>query len=328
MKGGGDGGAREPADGVLVVDKPEGMTSFAVVDRVRRWLKTRKAGHCGTLDPFATGVLVLCLNQATRVADQLAGQDKSYRFVVTLGVETDTLDKTGQAIWTYQGPPKTEDQLKEALESFRGSLVQQVPRHSAVKVGGKRLYQLSRKGVEVERPRRPVEIHRLDLLEYRWPRACLQALCSKGTYIRQLASDLGARLGCGGFVSELRRLASGSFTLEDAVSLEELPSLRAEGRWKNKLISLNRALAHLPAVQVEDERVLKLLRDGCLDPRWEASHERDLPTGEGPVRLMAAGDRLVALWWRESKEKKEDRLRRGSRSCQGSGRQRRLRVFR
>jgi tRNA pseudouridine55 synthase len=302
----GNSGDKAPAaaspktvNGVLVLDKPEGITSFAAVDRVKRILKVKKAGHCGTLDPIASGVLVVCLNQATRVAELLIGQRKRYRFTLRLGAETDTLDRAGEVVQEYEGPPVDFGQVEAALEPFRGSFEQQVPRYAAVKVDGRRLYKWTREGVEMERPSRGVEIRELELLDYRWPEARLEVLCSKGTYIRQLASDIGARLGCGAYVSELQRLASGSFTLEQAVTLDELYRLRSTGEWTDRVLDINRALGHLPSILVSDPGFLQKLGDGHLDPDWEVAH-RPLYAGTmEPVRLLDPDGRLLALWWPE-----------------------------
>lgn len=287
-------------NGVLVVDKPEGMTSFSLVAKIRKRLRLKKAGHCGTLDPFATGVLVIGVNQATRIADQLSLQDKLYRFSIRFGIETDTLDKTGQIVRTYDGPAVPKDALLAALREFTGSCTQKVPRYAAVKVRGKRLYELARNGVEVDRPARQIVVHDLQLIHYEWPEAQLEVHCSKGTYVRQLAADIGRMLGCGGHVKDLRRLASGSFDIGNSVSLEELEQTAADGRWKTQLISMNDALAHLPEISIEDERVLKNLYNGHLDPEWETSRRGRFNQQSGPVRLLAGGDQLAALWWPQS----------------------------
>lgn len=311
-------------NGILVVDKPEGMTSFAVVAEVRKRFKFKKVGHCGTLDPFATGVLVLCTNQATRIADQLTGQDKQYQFTLFLGIETDTLDKTGEVVGTYSGPLKTEEEIREALDRFRGTYLQRVPRYAAVKVQGRRLYDWTRRGIDVELPQREVHIYRLDLVAYQWPEARLEVHCSKGTYVRQLAYDLGRMLGCGAHVSQLRRSVSGLFRIEQAFSLNELREMRSGGSLREKLISLNDALSHLPSLSVTEEEAVKRLHNGYLDPLWEAEHQADFPAWKDPVRLVTKDGRLLALWWprphrTETEETSPDSSQEGS--------VRRLRVF-
>ena len=284
-------------NGVLVLDKPEGMTSHSLAARTKKLLGLKKVGHCGTLDPFATGVMVICVNQATRIADLLSLQDKLYRFSIRFGIETDTLDKTGQVVRTYNGSPIREEELLVALGKFSGPYRQQVPRYAAVKVQGRRLYELTRKGIEIELPVRDVAIHHLELLGYEWPEAHIQVHCSKGTYVRQLVSDIGTMLNCGAHVNELRRLASGPFEIAKAISLEELQKVAVNGTWETKLISMNEALAHLPKLLIEDERLLRNLYNGHLDPEWEANSRGQLAQKSEPVRLLAAKDQLVALWW-------------------------------
>ena len=286
--------------GVLVLDKPENMTSFSVVSRVRKSLGVKKVGHCGTLDPFATGVLVICLNGATRISDQLSLQDKLYRFSAHFGLETDTLDRTGQVIHTYSGPFISEQELLETISGYVGPYHQNVPRYAAVKVQGKRLYDLTRKGIEVELPSREVFVHQLKLLGYTWPVAVMEVHCSKGTYVRQLAADIGRELGCGAHVTALRRLASGSFGIGEAISLEELQRVsKISAAWQAKVVSLSEALAHLPALMIEDQQILSGLANGHLDPAWQSGNRRHLSGNKTPVRLLASSGHLLALWWPE-----------------------------
>jgi tRNA pseudouridine55 synthase len=294
---------RLAVSGVLLIDKPPGMTSFAAVSRVRNRLHLAKVGHCGTLDPFATGLLILCLNQATRIVDQLLVQDKAYRCTLHLGVETDTLDHTGKVLRHYAGALPDEGDVRRVLTDFCGSHVQQVPKYAAVKVQGRRLYAWTRDGVEVEPPRREVHIHRLELLGYQWPEAQLEVRCSKGTYIRQLASDIGEILGCGAHLNQLRRLASGLFHIHEAIHLDDLEALGENSSWREKLIPLSSALNHLPAITVTHPQVLAALQDGHLDPAWEVQHQQGLlPDRPGAVRLVSEHDQLLALWWPQAPE--------------------------
>jgi tRNA pseudouridine55 synthase len=296
------GGAKQSGEtsisGLLLLDKPAGITSFAAAARVRRLLRVDKVGHCGTLDPFATGLLLICINQATRAADQLLVQEKTYRCRLHLGVETDTLDHTGTVTNVYQGDPCREDDLREVLAFFRGRHEQSVPRYSAVHVQGRRLHQLTRQGVDVPLPRREVEIYRLDLMEYDWPEAILEVHCSKGTYIRQLAADIGQRLQCGAHLNQLRRLASGRFHLDRAISLEHLEAAKDPVQWLAEVIPLYAALEHLPAIVVNDQEVLECLRHGQLHVGWETAQRMQLgPHGTYPVRLANSNQKLLALWW-------------------------------
>jgi tRNA pseudouridine55 synthase len=290
----------DPSDsisGILVVDKPEGLTSFAVVRKVKEALRLEKAGHCGTLDPFATGVLVVCLNQATRIADQLSEQDKVYRFTIQLGMETDTLDRTGRVTRIYEGQARSEGELRCSLDHLMGSLTQEVPRYAAVRVQGKRLYEWSRRGIEVTRPKREIAVYRMELLAYRWPEATLEVRCSKGTYVRQLAADIGGLMGCGAHVTGLNRVASGPFRVEHAISMETLEETVERSCWRRKLVSMSEALSHLPAVRIEDQGLLGRLRVGNLDREWEAENQKRFEGCSQAVRLLSGEDQLEALWW-------------------------------
>lgn len=299
-------------DGVMVVDKPEGLTSFSVVHRIRRSLGIKKVGHCGTLDPLATGVLLVCFNQATRISELLSSQDKRYEFQVRFGSETDTLDKDGQVLRTYGGPPCSGFQLENILDRFRGSYLQETPRFSAVRVQGRRLYDYARKGISVEPPRREVRIYKLELRTFQWPEATLEVHCSKGMYVRQLASDIGRTLGCGAVVTGLRRLASGRFGIEDSVRLEELERAARDGCWQEAVLSMDQALEHLESFVVRDRDVLKALSCGHLSTSWETRMRETVRNPKCPVRVLAEDRRLAALWW----------------PSQGAGRKSRLQVFR
>jgi tRNA pseudouridine55 synthase len=291
--------------GILVVDKPCGVSSALITARVKSVLALRKIGHTGTLDPFATGVLVLCLNEATRVADQFIGLNKTYLAALRFGEETDTLDKTGKLVRTSEMVFSKED-LLSALGLFEGPCRQKVPRFSAVKVGGQRLYKLSRKGIEVEQPEREVCIHSIELRSFDWPEALIEVSCSKGTYIRQLASDIGQKLGSGAHLCALRRVRVGPFRVEDALSMDELwtksppeavPTGMARERVFQGIIPLNEALSYLPCAAADEEQVLALLRHGHLDPRWERSRAGCFSNYSGAVRIVTGDNRLAALWW-------------------------------
>ena len=287
------------------MDKPEGITSAKAAAKVKRLLKPRKIGHTGTLDPFATGVLVLCLDEATRAADQIVGLDKVYRATLYFGVQTDSLDKTGQ-VMARSDRTFSEKDLTEVLGTFTGVCLQTVPRFSAVRVDGRRLYELSRKGIEVEQPEREICIHSIELQSFEWPQAVVEVCCSKGTYIRQLASDIGANLGSGAHLSALRRTRVGSFTLDRALRLEEAFSpASAEG----SIIPLNVALSHLPAAPMIDGRSIGLLRNGQLDPEWERKQKETYYACPGAVRIVTAANRLAALWWPNQSHSGSRRLR-------------------
>lgn len=291
--------------GVLVLDKPEGITSAKAAARVKKILKARKIGHTGTLDPFATGVLVLCLDEATRVSDQIVGLEKVYSAVIYFGIETDTQDKTGNVTGRSDRTFAQKD-LIEVLNTFSGVCVQTVPKFSAVRVGGHRLYELSRKGIEVDLPQREICIYSLELHSFAWPEAVVEVRCSKGAYIRQLASDIGAKLGSGAHLSALRRTRVGPFTLERALKLEDdcCPASAARS-----IISLNEALLHLPAASMTDDRALGLLKNGQLESAWEEKFGRLYGAGQNPVRIVTGTNRLAALWWPDSAGGAARRLR-------------------
>lgn len=209
-------------NGVLVVDKPAGMSSAAAVERVKRALGARRAGHGGTLDPFATGVLPICLDEATKLAGYLLSDDKAYEAELVLGVETDTLDRTGAVTATRDASAVTRAALEAALVARTGEHDQIPPMYSAVKQGGVRLYHRARAGEDVPRLPRRVRVDRLELLDFAWPRARIAIACGKGTYVRSLVADLGADLGCGAHVAELRRTRSGRFAIDQAQPLDRL----------------------------------------------------------------------------------------------------------
>jgi tRNA pseudouridine55 synthase len=277
---------------LLVIDKPRGISSFAVVKRVRFLLgkKREKIGHGGTLDPFASGVLPICVGEGTKVLPFLLHADKSYEAVVRFGIETDTLDVTGKVLIQRPVPSLTSSLVESALEQFRGTFAQVPPMFSALKRDGKPLYKYARAGITVERAPREVTVHALDLLGFAAPDcARLGIRCSKGTYIRSLAADLGTHLGVGGHLVELRRIASGPFRLEQAITLEELAARLAEGR-PLPILSPLQALSHLPAVTVSDVEARILAHGQRMD--WQVlGCDRELSgpvcavrqTGEGPV---------------------------------------------
>jgi tRNA pseudouridine55 synthase len=295
--------------GVVVLDKPEERTSFSVVAEIKKLLRLRKVGHCGTLDPFATGVFVLCLNRATRIAEQFLEQDKEYRCVLRFGSESSTQDRTGEVLPVYHGPALPEAMVQQSLDRFHGAYEQQVPRYSAVKVQGRRLYELSRKGITIDLPRRGVRIHRISLLAFNWPQTEFEVHCSKGTYIRQLAADIGRDLQCGAYLEELRRVASGPFTIDQAMSLEEFRNSIMTNRWQENVIGMNDALAHLPSISLASKEVVKRLLDGHLDSALEFDLQERFSAQTTPVRLVAGWDNeLIALWWPEN-GRKQRRLR-------------------
>ena len=212
-------------DGVLVIDKPVGMTSHDVVQRVRRWAGQRRVGHLGTLDPLATGVLPLALGEASKLSRLLTLGRKTYRGRIRLGIETDTYDREGRVVSEHSGPWPEREKVDSALGAFRGEIQQVPPPYSAIKTGGEAAYRLARKGIPVELEPRAVSVYKLELLDYSPPFLELVVECSAGTYLRSIAHDLGVFLGIGAHLWELCRTRSGPFEIERATRLEDLPEL-------------------------------------------------------------------------------------------------------
>jgi tRNA pseudouridine55 synthase len=209
-------------DGVVLVNKPIGITSFAAVKKVSKQLQAKKVGHCGTLDPFASGLLIVTINNATKIARFIESQNKEYIATLVLGVKTDSGDNTGKVIKRLK-PPKFEVlQLNDVIKSFIGKQTQIPPMHSAIKVNGQKLYELAHKGKTIEREPRPIEIYDIKLIKYRGNTLTFKVNCTKGTYIRTLAEDLAKRLGCVGHLKNLERTAIGDFLLTDAKNIDKL----------------------------------------------------------------------------------------------------------
>ena len=285
--------------GVVVIDKPDGITSHDAVNRVRRLFGTRRVGHTGTLDPMATGVLVVCVGQATRIAEYLAGERKEYEAGVTFGLETESQDSTGRPIREADAAHLSRESIEGILPRFRGGIQQIPPMVSAVHHEGKRLYELARQGLEVERAARPVQIHRLELKEFEpgpHPRAILEVECSAGTYIRTLAADLGAALGAGGTMHSLRRTRSGVFTLADSFTLEELEERKSRNVLRDVLKSIARALADWPTVTLTPEEAACILHgQAIMRPIREAApHLMLSETGKAMAIAEVRQDGMLA----------------------------------
>ncbi len=254
-------------DGILCINKPAGFTSFDVVAKLRGILKLKKVGHAGTLDPMATGVLPVFLGRAAKACDCLADHDKSYRAKVLLGMETDTLDITGTVL-SRTKVTVSEQELRALLPQLTGEIQQIPPMYSAVKVGGKKLYQLAREGREVERKARPVTIYQLSFAGEgeRAHEYCLDIFCSKGTYVRSLCEEIGKRLGCGAVLSGLVRTRACGFSLSDCLTLEEVGQAVREGTIEEKILPVERVFAAYPRVDL-GEHAARLFCNGVkLDP--------------------------------------------------------------
>ena len=225
--------AFDPLDGAILVDKPSGPTSHDVADEIRRQFQITKVGHCGTLDPNATGLLVIVLGRGTKLSEKMMSDDKVYEGQIKFGETTDSYDADGEILQTRPIPPLTVDRLNEAAASFIGDLMQKPPMVSAVKKGGVPLYKLARKGIEVEREPRLIHIYNFRFTEYREPLGTFKLGCTKGTYVRSIAHDLGEKLSCGAHLATLRRISSGKFDVADAKPLDDilrLPSNELEKR--------------------------------------------------------------------------------------------------
>jgi tRNA pseudouridine55 synthase len=279
----------EIAQGVLLVDKDEGESSFGAVRRVKGLLRVKKAGHAGSLDPFATGLLVVLIGQGTKLSPFLMTGRKRYLATMRLGSETDTLDLTGKVVRERPVKDLSLEEVREKASTFLGDLEQTPPSFSAVKHKGMRAYKLARRGIQVELKKRTVTIHRLEVLSSSLPDVTLVVECSGGTYVRSLAADLGEALGTGAHLRALRRLASGPFTLEEAVRVGDVA--RDDGALRGRIISLRDALPELRE-QAVDEETARRIRDGC-QPRLRELAET-LSRADGPVKLVN-GPELVAL---------------------------------
>lgn len=247
-------------NGIIIIDKEPDFTSADVVAKMRGICRQRKIGHTGTLDPAATGVLPVCLGSGTKLCDLLTDKDKEYVAELLLGVETDTQDTTGRVL-AEQPVEVSEDAVRAACMSFVGAYDQVPPMYSALKVNGKRLYELAREGKEVERKARPVTIQEMEILELRLPVVKMRVVCSRGTYIRTLCADIGKKLGCGGAMRSLRRTRVGMFTLEQAVTLGQLQELRDTGRLSEVLHPVESCFQSSPVLHVNAEAV-RLLENG------------------------------------------------------------------
>lgn len=270
-------------DGFLVIDKPEGLTSHDVVQRVRRWAKQRRVGHLGTLDPLATGVLPIALGEATKLSQLLTHGSKSYRGRIKLGVETTTYDREGEVVSEVDGPWPAADALEKALARFRGEIEQVPPPYSAVKTGGEAAYKRARRGEEVRLEPRTVQVDRLELESYEPPFVTIVVDCGPGTYLRSMAHDLGQQIGTGGHLWELRRTRSGPFSEDQSLPLDDL-----DERGESRLIPMAAATG-LPSYKT-DARTARRVANGIQLGR----HEVKGAPAEGTLQLVR-GDKLVAL---------------------------------
>ena len=262
--------------GIICLDKPCEMTSFMAVKRASRILGVKKAGHTGTLDPMATGVLVIMLGHCTRFIELLPEHKKSYTARVKLGLTTDTLDITGEVL-SENEVNVTLEQLLSVAENYKGDILQTPPMYSALKKDGERLYDLARKGIEIEREQRQITIEKLEIYDFNGTEFSMDVTCSAGTYIRSLCDDIGRDLGCGAVMTALRRTEANGFSIEKAVTLEELEKLVSENRVSEVITSVETALTSYPKIKVSKPQANRFQNGGELG--YERLH------GEYPVGI-------------------------------------------
>ena len=296
-------------NGILIIDKPVGLTSHDVVSRLRRILKTKSIGHTGTLDPFATGVLVMLIGKATRLARFLDKDEKEYQALVRFGFETETGDLTGEIRSGVSNPGSlTLSDIEKILPEFRGEILQTPPMYSAKKIEGKKLYELARKGIEIERKAVNVSISKLEIAAANFENEAisdgyetrdlrLNVACTAGTYIRVLAEDIGKKVGIGAHLAELRRVRAGKFDLEKAITIEELEEIAGKPALSDVVIPMSSAVSHLPEVVLDPEEIEKT-RNG-VKYKFEDPNLAD----RQPVRMLTVAGELAAIGFFDSAEK-------------------------
>lgn len=286
--------------GIINVYKEKGFTSHDVVAKLRGIVGQKKIGHTGTLDPDATGVLPVCLGKATKLCDLLTDKNKTYEAVLLLGKTTDTQDITGEVLEEKSTEALTEEKVREAIEGFIGDYEQIPPMYSALKVNGKKLYELAREGKVIERKARPVKILDIQILEIDLPKVRMEVSCSKGTYIRTLCHDIGEKLGCGGCMESLIRTRVSTFWIEDAKTLDEIETLKQEGKLAELLVPIDAMFPFYPKITVKDDWKafakngnpldLKMLKEACGQDE------------ETQVRLYDESGKFIAIYqWKEKK---------------------------
>lgn len=278
-------------NGIINIYKEKGFTSFDVVAKMRGMFHQKKIGHTGTLDPDAEGVLPVCLGKATKVCDLLTDKDKEYEAVLLLGIQTDTLDISGQVINQSDDIP-SEEEVRNVINSFVGDIMQIPPMYSALKVNGQKLCNLARQGIVIERQPRPVTIHEIEILEIKLPEIRMRISCSKGTYIRTLCDDIGMKLGCYGTMKSLIRTKVSCFSVENAIKLSDLQGILENGEETNYIHSVDSLFMHYPKVCVRKE-FEKALLNGNRIP-FEGTEQMDDP-GE-VARVYDWNDKFIGLY--------------------------------
>jgi tRNA pseudouridine55 synthase len=279
------------ADGILVLDKPAGISSMEVVRRIKRASGTRRVGHGGTLDPMATGVIPICLGRATRLMEYMLDSSKEYLGEVHLGISTDSYDAEGEITGRSDPSGVEREAIEDVLDSFLGQIEQVPPMFSALKRKGKRLYELARQGIEVEREPRSMTVHSIRLEDWNPPAATVHIECSRGFYMRSLAHDIGVQLGCGAHLKSLIRLRTGRFRIADAVSIETAQKSFEEGSWPELLVGLDSVLGDLRAIIV-GEREQTGIRNGRPVP---LSEDDSAPPSDEQFRAYSLDGEFLAI---------------------------------
>ena len=285
-------------NGILNIFKPKGISSYQVVKEVRDIFNISKAGHTGTLDPSASGVLLVCIGQATKIAEFLVGMKKHYQGEMILGISTDSQDSEGKIIQKRQaGTDINENKIKDIFQKYEGTISQTPPMFSAAHYKGKRLYHLARKGIEVKRNPKKVKIYQLNLINFYQgvtPIVKFEVICSKGTYIRTLCNDIGDELGCGAHLSNLVRKKVGNFSIEDSLNLEELKKKKALG--KRYLISIDSALEELDKITIKSEATKTVLNGGVISSEQIVEIPEGLKTRKNKfVKIFDTKGNLLSL---------------------------------
>lgn len=296
-------------NGILLFDKPAGLSSAAVVARVKKRLKLHKAGHAGTLDPFATGLLIVCVNRATKLMQFLVEGYKQYEAELILGIETDSQDITGKITKTAATEAVTKAAIFETAKRFLGTITQTPPAYSALKHKGVPLYRLARKGKSVTKPDRKVNIRQMEILEIALPRVCFRVECSAGTYVRTLGADMGSMLGCGGHLSALRRIKSSGFDLDQARPLDTLDQPGGGERVMAGLIPLADALKQMPSVTANEALACKLKFGQVIVAEDFGAESRPLLGKQmlkGRIKVVSAANELLAVLDFNQKQKRFD----------------------
>ena len=288
--------------GIIVIDKPTGKSSAQVVAAVKRLLKVRKIGHTGTLDPFASGVLVCCLNQATKLARFLLKGRKGYAAVLKLGESTDTQDATGKIVGPRYDVSVSEEKIRSAFEGFKGEISQQPPIYSALKHKGKPLYELARSGRPVQKPPRRVHIYALEIESIELPYVTFSVRCSAGTYIRTLCQDIGSALGCGGYLHALRRTECNGYTLAQAVTLSDLQIEVQTTLPPERIIKMTATLPQMPERMVSAATASKIRQGQILKEKDFLSTPNDGPvdTSDGYIKVVDVNRELISVVKRSS----------------------------